>query len=78
MTRLAKYLKPTATHVLLGSSGAGKSTLINALAGHELMATAAIRAHDGQADTPPTHRELILLTGGALLLDHDPDYANLA
>ena len=69
LAALAERLEPAATHVLLGSSGAGKSTLINALAGRELMATAAIRAHDERGRHTTTHRELFRMPGGALLLD---------
>jgi ribosome biogenesis GTPase / thiamine phosphate phosphatase len=55
--------------VLLGSSGAGKSTLLNTLAGQTLMATAAIRDDDGRGRHTTTHRELILLPSGGLVLD---------
>jgi ribosome biogenesis GTPase len=46
----------------------GKSTLANALAGHELAATAAV-AGDGRGRHTTTRRELLVLPGGALLLD---------
>lgn len=57
------------TAVLLGSSGVGKSTLVNALAGETLMTTQAIREHDARGRHTTTHRELIRLPDGALLLD---------
>jgi ribosome biogenesis GTPase / thiamine phosphate phosphatase len=57
------------TAVLLGSSGAGKSTLVNALAGAPLMATAAIREDDARGRHTTTHRELILLPAGGVVLD---------
>jgi ribosome biogenesis GTPase len=66
---LGELLKPGRTAVLLGSSGAGKSTLVNALAGRELMATAAIREDDAHGRHTTTHRELIRLPSGALILD---------
>ena len=69
MEALAAHLKPRETCVLVGSSGVGKSTLVNALAGAELMATAAIREDDAQGRHTTTHRELVLLPGGALILD---------
>jgi ribosome biogenesis GTPase len=69
MAALAARLKPRQTCVLLGSSGAGKSTLVNALAGGERMATGAVSAHDGRGRHTTTHRELIRLPSGALLLD---------
>jgi ribosome biogenesis GTPase len=55
--------------VLLGSSGAGKSTLLNALAGEARMATAAIREDDARGRHTTTHRELVRLPWGGLLLD---------
>jgi ribosome biogenesis GTPase len=55
--------------VLLGSSGAGKSTLVNAMAGHERMAVGEIREADARGRHTTTHRELILLPSGALILD---------
>ncbi|WP_091740945.1 ribosome small subunit-dependent GTPase A [Phenylobacterium immobile] len=57
------------TCVLIGSSGVGKSTLVNALAGTERMATDAIRAGDDRGRHTTSHRELILLPGGRLILD---------
>ena len=66
---LAAYLKPGETAVLVGSSGVGKSTLVNALAGEERMATAAIREQDAHGRHTTTHRELIRLPSGALVLD---------
>ena len=66
---LAAHLKPAETAVLVGSSGVGKSSLVNALAGEELMAIAAIREDDAKGRHTTTHRELIRLPSGALILD---------
>lgn len=63
------YLSPGRTAVMVGSSGVGKSTLLNALLGSERMATQAIREQDGRGRHTTSHRELILLPGGGLLLD---------
>ncbi|TAM56445.1 MAG: ribosome small subunit-dependent GTPase A [Acidobacteria bacterium] len=57
------------TVALVGSSGAGKSTLVNALLGEERMATGEVRARDGRGCHVTTHRQLVLLPGGGLLLD---------
>jgi ribosome biogenesis GTPase len=57
------------TVVLVGSSGVGKSTLANCLLGEQSFATGAIRAHDDRGRHTTTHRELILLPGGGLLVD---------
>src|SRR6185437_9938202 len=56
------------TAALLGSSGVGKSTLVNRLAGRELLATAELR-RDGRGRHTTTHRELVLLPDGGLVLD---------
>ena len=66
---LRGHLRPGRTAVLLGSSGVGKSTLVNALAGRAQMATQAIREDDARGRHTTTHRELVLLPSGALILD---------
>jgi ribosome biogenesis GTPase len=66
---LRESFAPGQTAALLGSSGAGKSSLVNALAGAELMATQAIREHDARGRHTTTHRELLLLPNGRLVLD---------
>jgi ribosome biogenesis GTPase len=55
--------------VLIGSSGVGKSTLVNAFLGEDRMATRAIRESDDEGRHTTSHRELVLLPGGGLLLD---------
>ena len=60
---------PGKTAVLLGSSGVGKSTLVNALAGEDVMATQAIIEDGSRGRHTTTHRELVLLPNGGLVLD---------
>ena len=62
------YIKPGETVALLGSSGVGKSTLVNTLAGDELLRVAEIR-EDGKGRHTTTHRQLIVLPGGGLVVD---------
>ena len=69
LNRLNVYLQPGKTVVFLGSSGVGKSSLVNALAGKELMAVSAIREQDSRGRHTTTHRQLIRLDSGALLID---------
>ncbi len=57
------------TVAFVGSSGAGKSTLVNALLGEDLMATASVRAGAGRGRHTTTHRQMVLLPGGGVLLD---------
>lgn len=63
------YLSDGRTVVLLGSSGAGKSTLLNTLVGEEVMRTAEVREGDDRGRHTTTHRELVPLPGGGLLID---------
>jgi ribosome biogenesis GTPase / thiamine phosphate phosphatase len=65
---VASKLGARKTVVLLGSSGVGKSTLLNSLAGFEVMRTGAIAA-DGTGRHTTTHRELVRLPSGALVID---------
>lgn len=66
---LRPYAAPGQTLVLLGASGAGKSTLVNALAGAAVMSTGETRHVDGKGRHTTTHRELVLLPGGAVVID---------
>jgi ribosome biogenesis GTPase len=53
---------------LIGRSGAGKSTLANALLGTDRMAVTEVRL-DGKGRHTTTHRELLPLPGGGVLID---------
>ena len=65
---LDPYLGVGRTIALLGSSGVGKSTLVNRFAGREVLATAETSA-SGRGRHTTSHRELVPLPSGAVLLD---------
>ena len=58
------------TYCLLGSSGVGKSTLLNNLSGKELMKTSTISSSANRGRHVTTHRELLILENGGILIDN--------
>ena len=68
LNELHAYFRNHATVALLGSSGVGKSTLINELAGSALQETAEVRG-DGKGRHTTTHRQLLRLSNGGLIID---------
>src|ERR1044072_2802192 len=66
---IAQYFKRGRTVAPLGSSGVGKSSLINHLAGVERLKVQTVREHDDRGKHTTTHRELVLLPSGGLVLD---------
>ena len=74
---VARYLGRGRTASLLGSSGVGKSTLVNRLLGEERMVTGEVRASDSRGRHVTTHRQLIVLPGGAGLLVDTPGLREL-
>ncbi len=69
LDRVRSLLEPGLTGALLGPSGAGKSTLVNALVGEELLATGSLRS-DGTGRHTTTHRQLVVLPEGGILVDN--------
>ncbi len=63
-----ELLEPAKTFVLLGSSGTGKSTLANRLAGRTVMEIGGLR-NDGRGRHTTRHRQLLVMPGGAILID---------
>jgi ribosome biogenesis GTPase / thiamine phosphate phosphatase len=63
------YLRPGRTVCLVGSSGVGKSTLVNRLLGRQHLKTQSESRH-GKGRHTTTHRELVRLESGALLIDN--------
>jgi ribosome biogenesis GTPase len=63
------FLKPGHTYCLLGSSGVGKTTLLNNLVGASLFKTQTVREKDSKGRHATTYRQLIMLDGGAMVVD---------
>lgn len=70
IAELLQHLESGKTYCLLGSSGAGKSTLLNNLCGNVSMRTGATSAHTGKGKHTTTHRQLITLPCGAIIMDN--------
>lgn len=66
---LKPYFENDGTVALLGSSGVGKSSLVNALLGREYLKTQGIREDDSKGRHTTTHRELVLLNDGGMIMD---------
>ena len=58
------------TYCMLGSSGVGKSTLLNNLSGKTLMRTDSISVSTNKGRHITSHRELIVLESGGILVDN--------
>jgi ribosome biogenesis GTPase len=69
LSALRARLTPGTTAALVGSSGAGKTTLVNALLGEDRLAVGAVREGDGRGRHTTTHRQLVRLPEGGLVLD---------
>ncbi|HOX52238.1 MAG TPA: ribosome small subunit-dependent GTPase A, partial [Fibrobacteria bacterium] len=67
---LEATIVPGRTYCLLGSSGVGKSTLLNRLCGREAMRTDTISDSTGKGRHVTSHRALVVLESGALLVDN--------
>jgi ribosome biogenesis GTPase len=69
LAAIEEELRPSKTGVFLGPSGVGKSTLINRLAGEDVMATREVHAGSGEGRHMTSHRQLIQLPGGGMIID---------
>jgi ribosome biogenesis GTPase len=70
LDQVRPLIKGGKTYCLLGSSGVGKSTLINSLAGKQIMKTGAISESVDRGKHVTTHRELIVLETGGVIIDN--------
>lgn len=68
--RLKESVEKGKTYCLLGSSGVGKSTLLNNLSGKQLMKTKAISTSTNKGRHVTSHRELLVLENGGILIDN--------
>jgi ribosome biogenesis GTPase len=67
--QVAAHLRTGRTGALLGSSGVGKTTIINRLVGTDIRRTREVRAADSKGRHTTTHRELVVLPQGGLVID---------
>lgn len=64
-----EIMQPGLTYCLLGSSGVGKTTLINNLIGESIYKTKTVSKKEGKGRHATTHRQLIKLDSGAMVVD---------
>jgi len=69
LEQVAPYMTGGRTAALLGSSGVGKSTIINRLIGADVQKTREVRESDSKGRHTTTHRELVVLPDGGLMID---------
>lgn len=69
LKELDQYLQPSKTIVFLGSSGIGKSSLVNALSENVIMPVNDVREDDSRGRHTTTHRQMIKLENGVLIID---------
>jgi ribosome biogenesis GTPase len=64
-----EIMKPGLTYCLLGSSGVGKTTLINNLIGESVFKTKTVSRKESKGRHATTHRQLIKLDSGPMIVD---------
>ena len=65
-----KTIEKGKTYCMLGSSGVGKSTFLNNLSGRNVMKTDSISQSTSKGRHITSHRELIVLESGGILVDN--------
>jgi len=68
--KISAIIEKSKTYCMLGSSGVGKSTLLNNLSGKSLMRTDSISQSTNKGRHVTSHRELIILENGGILVDN--------
>jgi len=69
LSEVCKFVNASETIVFLGSSGVGKSSLVNAIANEEIMKVNDIREYDSKGRHTTTHRQLVMLKNGTMIID---------
>lgn len=69
LKNIEALLQTGMTYCLLGSSGVGKTTLLNKLIGETKFETKTVRDKDGRGRHATTARQLIMIDGGAMVID---------
>jgi ribosome biogenesis GTPase len=67
---IIKTIEKGKTYCMLGSSGVGKSTLVNNLSGRAIMKTDAVSESTNKGRHITSHRELVILENGGILIDN--------
>jgi ribosome biogenesis GTPase len=67
---LQRIIEEGKTYCMLGSSGVGKSTLLNHLTARSMMKTESISQHTNKGRHTTSHRELVVLPNGGILIDN--------
>ena len=67
---LKQIIEKGKTYCMLGSSGVGKSTLLNNLSEKKIMKTGTISQSNSKGRHITSHRELIVLENGGILVDN--------
>jgi len=67
---LKQIIQKGKTYCMLGSSGVGKSTLLNNLSEKKIMKTGTISQSNSKGRHITSHRELIVLENGGILVDN--------
>lgn len=67
---IKEFIHNGKTYALLGSSGVGKSTLLNNISGEEQMKTGEISSSVNKGKHVTSHRELIVLSSGGIIIDN--------
>lgn len=70
LREVSEMIQSGKTYCLLGSSGVGKSTLLNTLTRSEHMKTGSIGAGTNRGRHVTSHRELVVLETGGIIIDN--------